>query len=92
MNTPTVILAGILVARVFSVRLSRNISTKSSSLKALHIRIDGDVCKRIVKELGEQMIVRQNKTPHTFQELSRPHKRLIVGTIIMGPTYRILPT
>ena len=53
MNTPTVILAGILVVRVFSVRLSRNISTKSSSLKALHILIDGDICRRTVKELGD---------------------------------------
>ena len=82
-NTPTVILAGILVVGLFSlVTLSRNISTKSSSLEALHIRIDGDICKRTVEELGKQMVVRQNTKTHTFQELPRPHsKRLMVGTI-----------
>ena len=52
MNTPTVILAGILVVGVFSVTLSRNVGAKSSSLKALNIRIDGDICKTTIKELG----------------------------------------
>ena len=49
-----------------------------SSLKVLHVRGDGDVYKRITKELDKYMVVRRNKTTHTFQELPKPHKHSMV--------------
>ena len=63
--------------------LSINISNNDSSLEAVHVRIDGDIYQRIVKESGESMAVRQNETTHTLQELPGPHKHSLVTIILL---------
>ena len=52
MNTLTTMLAWKLAA-VDCVILSRHISMNSGSLKALHVRVDGDIYKRIAKKSGK---------------------------------------
>ena len=52
-NIPTVISAGILVVGVFSVKLFKNISTNGNPLKAMHVHVDGDISKRIIRESGQ---------------------------------------
>ena len=83
MNIPTMIPAGILGVGVFSVKLFRNISTNGNPLKAMHVRMDRDISKRIVRESGQQTVARQDDITHTFQELHRPHKHSMVVIILL---------
>ena len=62
--------------------LCRDISTNGSSLKAVHVHVNGGIYKRFIKELGKDGR-RKHKTAHTFQGLPvGRHKHSMIDIIL----------